>query len=48
MKEHICNSGAELAWQLADTIAQSLNAAINQRGQTVCRYSSSGRNVGVG
>lgn len=39
MKEHICNSAAELAWQLADTIAQSLHAAINQRGHAVLAVS---------
>ena len=39
MKEHACNSAAELAWQLADTIAQSLNAAINQRGHAVLAVS---------
>ncbi len=39
MKEHVCNSAAELAWQLADTIAQSLHAAINQRGHAVLAVS---------
>ncbi len=39
MKEHICNSAAELAWQLAETIAQGLHAAINQRGHAVLAVS---------
>lgn len=39
MKEHVCNSAAELAWQLADTIAQGLHAAINQRGHAVLAVS---------
>lgn len=39
MKEHICNSAAELAWQLADTIAQSLHLAINLRGHAVMAVS---------
>ena len=39
MKEHICNSGAELAWQLADSIAQRLHAAIVQRGHAVLAVS---------
>lgn len=39
MKEHVCNSAAELAWQLADTIAQSLHLAINLRGHAVLAVS---------
>ena len=39
MKEHICNSAAELAWQLADSTVQSLHAAINQRGHAVLAVS---------
>ena len=39
MKEHVCNSSAELAWQLADTIAQGLHAAIDQRGHAVLAVS---------
>lgn len=39
MKEHICDSGAELAWQLADSIVQRLHAAINQRGHAVLAVS---------
>jgi len=39
MKEHICDSGAELAWQLADTIAQSLHLAIDLRGHAVLAVS---------
>ncbi|MDP1685677.1 6-phosphogluconolactonase [Hydrogenophaga sp.] len=39
MKEHACNSAAELAWQLADSIAQRLNAAINLRGHAVLAVS---------
>jgi 6-phosphogluconolactonase len=39
MKEHACNSAAELAWQLADTIAQSLHSAINLRGHAVLAVS---------
>ncbi|AOF85137.1 hypothetical protein BSY239_1013 [Hydrogenophaga sp. RAC07] len=39
MKEHACNSAAELAWQLADTIAQSLHLAINLRGHAVLAVS---------
>jgi 6-phosphogluconolactonase len=39
MKEHVCNSAAELAWQLADSIAQRLYAAINQRGHAVLAVS---------
>ena len=35
MKEHACNSAAELAWQLADSIAQRLHAAIDLRGHAV-------------
>ena len=39
MKEHICNSAAELAWQLADTIVQNLHDAINLRGHAVLAVS---------
>jgi len=39
MKEHACNSAAELAWQLADSIVQRLHAAINQRGHAVLAVS---------
>jgi 6-phosphogluconolactonase len=39
MKEHACNSAAELAWKLADTIAQSLHLAINLRGHAVLAVS---------
>jgi 6-phosphogluconolactonase len=39
MKEHACNSAAELAWQLADTIAQRLQLAINLRGHAVLAVS---------
>ena len=39
MKEHVCNSAAELVWQLADTIAQSLHLAINLRGHAVLAVS---------
>ncbi len=39
MKEHVCNSAAELAWKLADTIAQSLHLAINLRGHAVLAVS---------
>ena len=39
MKEHICNSAAELAWQLAETIAERLHAAINLRGHAVLSVS---------
>ena len=39
MKEHICNSAAELAWQLADTVAQRLHLAINLRGHAVLAVS---------
>ncbi len=39
MKENACNSAAELAWQLADTIAQSLHQAINLRGHAVLAVS---------
>ena len=39
MKEHACNSAAELAWQLADTIAQRLQLAIDLRGHAVLAVS---------
>ncbi|MDP2019192.1 MAG: 6-phosphogluconolactonase [Hydrogenophaga sp.] len=39
MKEHACNSAAELAWQMADSIAQRLHAAINLRGHAVLAVS---------
>jgi len=39
MKEHACNSAAELAWQLADTIAQRLHLAIDLRGHAVLAVS---------
>jgi 6-phosphogluconolactonase len=39
MKEHACNSAAELAWQLADSIAERLHAAINLRGHAVLAVS---------
>ncbi|MDM7944426.1 MAG: 6-phosphogluconolactonase [Hydrogenophaga sp.] len=39
MKEHVCNSAAELAWQLADSVAQSLQGAIQQRGHAVLAVS---------
>ena len=39
MKEHVCNSAAELAWQLADSIAQRLHAAIDLRGHAVLAVS---------
>lgn len=39
MKEHVCNSAAELAWQLADSIVQRLQAAINLRGHAVLAVS---------
>jgi 6-phosphogluconolactonase len=39
MKEHACNSAAELAWQLADSIVQRLHAAINLRGHAVLAVS---------
>lgn len=39
MKEHACNSTAELAWQLADTVAERLHAAINLRGHAVLAVS---------
>ena len=39
MKEHACNSAAELAWQLDDTIAQSLHLAVNLRGHAVLAVS---------
>ena len=39
MKEHACNSAAELAWQLADNIAERLHAAMNLRGHAVLAVS---------
>lgn len=39
MKENVCNSAAELAWQLADSIAQRLHAAIDLRGHAVLAVS---------
>ncbi|PZO18134.1 MAG: 6-phosphogluconolactonase [Burkholderiales bacterium] len=39
MKEHACNSAAELAWQLADSIAERLHGAINLRGHAVLAVS---------
>ena len=39
MKEHFCNSAAELAWKLADAIVQRLHSAINLRGHAVVAVS---------
>lgn len=39
MKEHACNSAAELAWQLADSIAKRLQDAIQVRGHAVLAVS---------
>ena len=39
MKEHVCNSAAELAWKLADAIVQRLHSAINLRGHAVVAVS---------
>ncbi|WP_332740202.1 6-phosphogluconolactonase [Hydrogenophaga sp.] len=39
MNEHVCDSTAELAWQLADAIAERLHAAITLRGHAVLAVS---------